>query len=150
MTNGEKIINDFPYIEIKDQNKVFTTIQIDTTGIGIPIIVYTEWWNKWWNAEYKEPTHIANVSEKVDCEHTDCNNCVNHKYCDYESTTNNDLGVENDLVSSIVEKISEKVTETREEFIFETIRPYCENVVQMKISKRDLEQALLKYYGKND
>ena len=60
------------------------------------------------------------------------------------------LGVENDLVSSIVEKISEKVTETREEFIFETIRPYCENVVQMKISKRDLEQALLKYYGKND
>lgn len=57
---------------------------------------------------------------------------------------------ENDLVSSIVEKISEKVTETREEFIFETIRPYCENVVQMKISKRDLEQALLKYYGKNN
>ena len=67
-----------------------------------------------------------------------------------EPTTKNDLGVENDSVSSIVEKISEKVTETREEFIFETIRPYCENVVQMKISKRDLEQALLKYYGKND
>lgn len=65
-------------------------------------------------------------------------------------TTQNNLGVENDLVSSIVEKISEKVTETREEFIFETIRPYCENVVQMKISKRDLKQALLKYYGKND
>lgn len=55
-----------------------------------------------------------------------------------------------DLVSSIVEEISEQVTETHEEFIFETIRPYCENVVQMKISKRDLEQALLKYYGKND
>ena len=65
-------------------------------------------------------------------------------------TTKNDLGVENDLVSSIVEKISEKVTETHEEFIFETIKPYCENVVNMKISKRDLEQALLKYYGKND
>ena len=67
-----------------------------------------------------------------------------------EPTTKNDLGVENDLVSSIVEKISEKVTETHEEFIFETIRPYCEDVVQMKISKRDLEQALLKYYGKNN
>lgn len=75
---------------------------------------------EWWNAEYKEPT------------------------------TKNNLGVGSDLISSITEKISEKVTETHEEFIFETIRPYCENVVQMKISKRDLEQALLKYYGKND
>lgn len=72
------------------------------------------------------------------------------QWLEHISTTKNNLGVENDLVSSIVEKISEKVTENREEFIFETIRPYCENVVQMKISKRDLEQALLKYYGKND
>lgn len=50
------------------------------------------------------------------------------KALEQEPTTKNDLG---DLVSSFVEKISEKVTETHEEFIFETIRPYCENVVQM-------------------
>ena len=33
-------------------------------------------------------------TDKVDCKHTDCNNCVNHKYCDYEPTTKNDLGVD--------------------------------------------------------
>jgi hypothetical protein len=61
MTNGEKLISDFPYIKIKGQDKVFTTIQIDTTGTGTPIIVYTEWWN----AEYKEPTTKNNLG--VDC-----------------------------------------------------------------------------------
>jgi hypothetical protein len=39
----------------------------------------------------QEPT---TKNDKVDCEHTDCNNCVNHKYCDYEPTTKNDLGVD--------------------------------------------------------
>ena len=34
--------------------------------------------------EEQEPT---TKNDKVDCEHTDCNNCVNHKYCDYELTT---------------------------------------------------------------
>jgi len=38
--------------------------------------------------EEQEPT---TKNDKVDCEHTDCNNCVNHKYCDYEPTTKNDL-----------------------------------------------------------
>lgn len=23
--------------------------------------------------------------DKIDCEHTECRNCINHKYCDYES-----------------------------------------------------------------
>lgn len=61
MTNGEKLISDFPYIKIKGQDKIFTTIQIDTTGTGTPIIVYTEWWN----AKYKEPNTKNNSS--VDC-----------------------------------------------------------------------------------
>ena len=39
----------------------------------------------------QEPT---TKNDKVDCEHTDCNNCVNHKYCDYELTTKHDLGVD--------------------------------------------------------
>lgn len=32
----------------------------------------------------QEPT-IKN--DKVDCDHTNCINCVNHKYCDYETTS---------------------------------------------------------------
>ena len=59
MTNGEKLIRDFPYIEIKGQDEVFTAIQIDTTGTGTPIIVYTEWWN----SEYKELT----TKNDLDC-----------------------------------------------------------------------------------
>jgi hypothetical protein len=37
---------------------------------------------------------LTTKNDKVDCEHTDCKNCVNHKYCDYEPTTKNDLGVD--------------------------------------------------------
>jgi len=48
----------------------------------------------------QEPT---TKNDKVDCKHTDCKNCVNHKYCDYESncseiptgsTTKNNLAVD--------------------------------------------------------
>ena len=65
----------------------------------------------------QEPT---TKNDKVDCEHTDCNNCVNHKYCDYEkfdavmdnmlkhpSTTKNDLEVEK--IIDELEKEFEKV-----------------------------------------
>lgn len=48
-----------------------------------------------------------------------------------------------DSIDEIMYKISTEVTESQEEFIFETVRPYCENIVQMKISKKDLTEALL-------
>ena len=51
-------------------------------------------------------------------------------------------------ITEITNKISIKVTETQEEFIFETLKPWCEEIVQQKVSKQDLKQALLKYYGK--
>lgn len=25
--------------------------------------------------------------DKIDCEHTECRNCINHKYCDYEASS---------------------------------------------------------------
>ena len=55
-----------------------------------------QWWRKATLSEIiedlkQEPTA---KNEKVDCEHTDCNNCVNHKYCDYEPTAKNDLAVD--------------------------------------------------------
>ena len=48
-----------------------------------------------------------------------------------------------DSIDEMMHKIATEVTESQEEFIFETVRPYCENVVQMKISKKDLTEALL-------
>ena len=72
MTNGEKLISDFPYMEIKGQDEVFTTIQINTTGI--PIIVYTEWLD----AEYKEPTAKNNSAHNL------CDSCINYR-CEFQS-----------------------------------------------------------------
>ena len=42
-----------------------------------------------------------------------------------------------------VEEIVMQAKENQEEFIFETIRPYCEKVLQMKINKEELKQILL-------
>ena len=62
------------------------------------------------------------------------------------------IQINNDLLSivEITNKMCQKATETQEEFIFETIKPWCEEIVQQKITKRELKQALLKYYGKSD
>ncbi len=53
-------------------------------------------------------------------------------------------------IKTITEEISYKITETTEEFIFETISPFCINKVQRVISKHDLTQALLQYYRKTE
>ena len=42
-------------------------------------------------------------------------------------------------------EITTKVQETTEDFIFTTIQPFCEDVVQRKISKQELITALLLY-----
>ena len=46
-------------------------------------------------------------------------------------------------ITKMVEEIAMQAKENQEEFIFETIRPYCENVLQMKINKEELKQILL-------
>ena len=53
-------------------------------------------------------------------------------------------------MTEVVDSIIMQVREDTETFIFETLRPFCEEKVQMKVSKHDLEQALLKYYGKEN
>jgi predicted RNA-binding Zn-ribbon protein involved in translation (DUF1610 family) len=46
-------------------------------------------------------------------------------------------------MTKVVEDITMQAQENQEEFIFETINPYCENVLRMKISKEELKQILL-------
>lgn len=46
-------------------------------------------------------------------------------------------------ITKVVEEIAMQAKETQEEFIFETIQPYCENILQMKINKEELKQILL-------
>lgn len=41
-----------------------------------------------------------------------------------------------------------KAMENENDFIFQTIRPYCENVIEKRISKKELELALLQYFNK--
>ena len=48
-------------------------------------------------------------------------------------------------MDSMLYEITTKVQETTEDFIFTTIQPFCEDVVQRKISKQELVTALLLY-----
>ncbi len=50
-----------------------------------------------------------------------------------------------DSMDSMMYKITTEVQETMEDFIFTTIQPFCEDVVQRKISKQELIAALLLY-----
>lgn len=45
-------------------------------------------------------------------------------------------------VESIITKIETKAREDEENFIFETIGPYCNEVAKRKISKKDLKDAI--------
>ena len=49
------------------------------------------------------------------------------------------------MMDSMLFEITTKVQETTEDFIFTTIYPFCEDVVQRKISKQELLTALLLY-----
>lgn len=39
-------------------------------------------------------------------------------------------------------EIERRVREDEENFIFETIEPYCSNIAQQKLSKKDLDEAI--------
>lgn len=49
-------------------------------------------------------------------------------------------------VEEEIQKVVNKVEETYEEFIFTSIRPWCEEVTQQRISKSILEKALKEYF----
>lgn len=47
-------------------------------------------------------------------------------------------------MTKVVEEIVTQCKETEEEFVFETIRPYCENILQLKINKEELNRIILR------
>jgi cell shape-determining protein MreC len=48
-------------------------------------------------------------------------------------------------IDTYIAKIVQKVIETEEEFIFQTISPFCEEMTEKKISKKELINALVYY-----
>ena len=48
-------------------------------------------------------------------------------------------------MDSMMYKITTEAQETMEDFIFTTIQPFCEDIVQRKLSKQELISALLLY-----
>ena len=57
-----------------------------------------------------------------------------------------------DIGKTVYESINEiqiKMMETEEEFIFKTVRPFCKDVVQHKIGKKDLETAIIKHIAQS-
>lgn len=51
-------------------------------------------------------------------------------------------------IQNLTAQIALEVEETTEEFIFKTIWPFCQEVTQRVVSKKDLEQALIHYFPK--
>ena len=49
--------------------------------------------------------------------------------------------------NSFIDKIVQSVQETEDDFIFETVRPFCEDIIHAKISKQDLARAVINYHG---
>ena len=47
------------------------------------------------------------------------------------------------MMSDLIYKLSMRCLEDEESFIFEKIQPFCESIVQMKISKDELQDALI-------
>lgn len=54
-----------------------------------------------------------------------------------------------DDILTLSKQVVTQVTEDIDNFIFTTIRPWCEEKEQRKISKHDLEQALIQYFSKD-
>lgn len=52
------------------------------------------------------------------------------------------------LTETLTKRVITQVTEDMDNFIFTTIKPWCEAKEQREISKRDLEQALTQYFSK--
>ena len=53
-----------------------------------------------------------------------------------------------DAIGEYVTKIGEKIRETREEFILESLMPYAQTV-ERRIDKESLSKAIRMYYGKD-
>lgn len=47
------------------------------------------------------------------------------------------------MMSDLIYEIRMRCEEDEESFIFERIQPFCESVIQMKISKDELQDALI-------
>lgn len=52
-------------------------------------------------------------------------------------------------IENFINSIVEQVRETEEEFIFETIRPYCEDIIERTIDKKFLSVAVVNQAGTN-
>lgn len=49
-----------------------------------------------------------------------------------------------DVISNQIYEIRLKAEETVDDFIFQTIQPFCENIVKLKVPKKELEDMLLR------
>ena len=79
-----------------------------------------------------------------------CENCFYEEgskycieYCPYEASSAQEP-VANEMNKIVMQSIEEE-----DKFIFTTIKPYCEKIAKREISKKDLEKALLQYFGKD-
>lgn len=52
-----------------------------------------------------------------------------------------------DVIKSETYKIVMQVKETEDNFIFQTLKPYSENIVEREVSKKELSRAIINYFN---
>ena len=55
-----------------------------------------------------------------------------------------------DSIKSNIDKIVMQVKETEDNFIFQTLKSYSENIIEREVSKKDLSRAIINYFNPPD
>lgn len=68
MTNGEKIVQLFPNAQVdKGETRIYVWLDHSSTTFD----------REWWNAEYKDPNHIADTDKMMGSTTKNCRSCRN-------------------------------------------------------------------------
>ena len=89
-----------------------------------------------WNCRYKTPAWEA--------EHITSALIIND-FDMFKSKEESERQMDSNDVINISYTLDTQMSETVDDFIFEYISPWCEGIVQHKVSKKMLERALLEY-----
>lgn len=52
-----------------------------------------------------------------------------------------------DSINDTILSITQQVKETEENFVFQTLKSYSENIVEREVSKKDLSRAIINYFN---
>lgn len=139
--NASDIKSDDPWMKEDFWDRVFADYSLADDILNIPYIDSDNM------DEYLN--NLADRARKLEIKRDDIKRLLNTRYgapqVKFDTEKHTDIPAEK--IQANINLISIEVKEDVDNFIFETIKPWCEERIQRKICKADLEQALLMYYS---